>query len=142
MFFFLIFHIKGVPIIPSTDAGESSVIIPSMTPAVTPQQTYEREEEYKESDSSAEINPAGTPLFAAFVGLIVVAVIGIIIAIVVYTIKKKKSLQVAATMDDDTEEYSDTAVMTRGFTQSKKSKSSANTTIFAKSIYAVETTIL
>ena len=142
MIFLFILRANSLPsLLPPPDTY-SPTPAPTTPPATTPIQTEVRREEFYEQTVVIESTFLYGDIFITFIALICVAVVGIIIAVTIYCVKKNKSAKVAATMEDD-EEEDDEVLMSRGFEPSNvHSSNKANTTIVAKSIYAVDTSIL
>ena len=110
-------------------------------PEATPYPTETRYEDFTFQTTTVQTNNLYGDLFITLVALVCIAVVCIIVAAIFYFVKKNKSVKVAASFDDE-EEEDDGVVMARGFEPKNQHKTRANTTIVAKSIYAVNTTVL
>ena len=151
MIFLFILRANSLPSSLPPPIEYSPTPAPTTPQPTTPIPTEERREDFYMQTVVVEAPFLYGDIFITFIALICVAVLGIIIAVTVYCVKKNKSAKVSATMEDE-EEEDDEVLMTRGFepSMSRASKSSktsktsktANTTIVAKSIYAVDTSIL
>ena len=122
--------------------------------ATTPLATESRYEQYQDVTVTTEPNYTEQNLLYAFIALVCVAVVGIIASVTYFVIKKRNAGQVAASANDQEEESGDgkqnttrtrtmTMTGTRSMRQTIPSRTTtANTTMHAKSIYAVNTVIL
>lgn len=162
MLFLFFALIKSAVVITDTLPDDTGFVDPvERTPvptvaASTPRVTDRRADSFKEVTVTAGPNKVQTNLLYAFIALVCIALVGIIASITYFIIKKKNSGQVAASPNDQEDDEAQTqrsttmrTTTTQNFnaTRSMRMTSTSrpqtgNSTVHAKSIYAVNTVIL